>query len=77
MRKTFKIWLKVTWKSGLCKNISLEVEARTFQEAFKKAEKMLPKNKVEKVKHLQANVIGYIYDPSVRGVEKFGQSKIR
>ncbi|EAC5079605.1 hypothetical protein MO163_001885 [Listeria monocytogenes] len=77
MRKTFKIWLKVTWKSGLCKNISLEVEARTFQEAFKKAEKMLPKNKIRKVKHLQADIIGYIYDPSVRGVEKFGQSKIR
>ncbi|WP_261983654.1 hypothetical protein [Listeria immobilis] len=77
MRKTFKIWLKVTWKSGLCKNVSLEVEARTFHEAFKKAEKMLPKSKVEKVKRLQANVIGYIYDPSVRGVEKFGQSKLR
>ncbi|EAD3672183.1 hypothetical protein [Listeria seeligeri] len=75
--KTFKIWLKVTWVSGFCKNMSFEVEARSFGEAFKEAENMLPKNKVEKVKHLQADIIGYIYDPSVRGVEKFGQSKIR
>lgn len=75
--KTFKIWLKVYWFSGLCKNVSFEVEARTFQEAFKKAEKMLPKNKVRKVKHLQADIIGYIYDPQVKGADNFGQRKIR
>lgn len=55
----------------------MEVEARTFQEAFKKAEKMLPKNKIRKVKHLQADIIGYIYDPRVKGADNFGQSKIR
>ncbi|WP_270995658.1 hypothetical protein [Listeria seeligeri] len=75
--KTFKIWLKVTWMSGFCKNMSFEVEARTFQEAFKKAENMLSKNKIKKVKHMQADIVGYIYDPQVKGADNFGQRKIR
>ncbi|HFF2839128.1 TPA: hypothetical protein ACGB8S_002855 [Listeria monocytogenes] len=37
--KTYKIWLKIYWISGLCQNRSFEVEARTFKEAFDNAEK--------------------------------------
>ncbi|HAM2078862.1 TPA: hypothetical protein IAD61_000708 [Listeria monocytogenes] len=70
--KTFKNWLKVTWVSGFCKNMSFEVEARSFGEAFKEAENMLPKNKIRKVKHLQGDIMGYIFEPPKKGVNKFG-----
>lgn len=43
--KTFKIWLKIYWVSGLCQNRSFEVEARTFKEAFDNAEKRYLKKK--------------------------------
>lgn len=48
--KTFKIWLKIYWISGLCQNRSFEVEARTFKEAFDNAEKMVPRKKSEENK---------------------------
>ncbi|MBF2345401.1 hypothetical protein IA806_02335 [Listeria seeligeri] len=69
--KTFKIWLKVYWFSGLCKNMSFEVEARSFGEAFEVAENMLPKSKIKKVKHLQGDIMGYIFEPPKKGANRF------
>ncbi|ENY5728686.1 hypothetical protein [Listeria monocytogenes] len=69
--KTFKIWLKIYWISGLCQNRSFEVEARTFKEAFDNAEKMVPRKKVKKIKHLQGDIVGYIFEPPTKGANNF------
>ncbi|EAE2750779.1 hypothetical protein A0I81_10195 [Listeria monocytogenes] len=72
--KTIEIKLKVTFLSGNCKNVSFEVEARTFKEAFRKAENMLRDKKIKKVKHQHARIVGYIFEPERS--EKIGRSKI-
>lgn len=74
--KTFKIWLKIYWNSGLCKNRSFEVEARTFKEAFDIAEKMVPRKKVKKIKHIRAKIVGYIFEPPKKGANEFEKNGV-
>ncbi|WP_236994522.1 hypothetical protein [Listeria monocytogenes] len=74
MKKTIEVKLKVTFVSGNCKNVSIEVEAQTFKEAFKKAEDMLRDKKIKKVKHQHAQIVGYIFEPERS--KKIGRSKI-
>ncbi|EAD9138921.1 TPA: hypothetical protein O2E65_001518 [Listeria monocytogenes] len=74
--KTFKIWLKVYWLSGLCKNMSFEVEARSFGEAFAEAENRLAKSKIKKIRRLQADIVGYIFEPPKKGANEFEKNGV-
>lgn len=61
--KTYKVRLRLTFKSGSSRTADYEVEAEMFGEAFMIAEDLAKSAGVSKTKRISAEIVGYIFEP--------------